>query len=208
MIVSTQDKNGVFNCAFIFVRLCVFVCAFLLWVCAFVRFILCVCAFLFVRFGFVILCGCAFVWLCVCAFLFVRFCVCVFFFVHLCVLICAYDLNFPIQTPIPKSWKVELREFERTFNPKRQTGRMFACPLVHYSWLTWAFACLYKFAVDYQRHTKLCVDLQGCSGVKDEAVQAIAAANVKWVKLSLGETQITGKGISELCEKCPHLSVK
>ena len=65
-----------------------------------------------------------------------------------------------------------------------------------------------KFAVDYQCHTKLCVDLQGCSGVQDEAVQAIAAANVKWVKLNLGETQITDKGISELCEKCPHLSVK
>jgi hypothetical protein len=52
------------------------------------------------------------------------------------------------------------------------------------------------------------VDLQGCSGVKDEAVQAIAAANVKWVKLNLGKTRITGKGIIELCEKCPHLSVK
>ena len=61
---------------------------------------------------------------------------------------------------------------------------------------------------DYRCHTKLCVDLQGCSGVQDEAVQAIAAANVKWVKLNLGETQITDKGISELCEKCPHLSVK
>jgi hypothetical protein len=52
------------------------------------------------------------------------------------------------------------------------------------------------------------VDLQGCSGVQDEAVQAIAAANVKWVKLNLGETQITDKGIRELYEKCPHLSVK
>jgi hypothetical protein len=52
------------------------------------------------------------------------------------------------------------------------------------------------------------VDLQGCSGVQDEAVQAIAAANVKWVKLNLGEAQITDKGINELCEKCPHLSVK
>ena len=55
---------------------------------------------------------------------------------------------------------------------------------------------------------KLCVDLRGCSGLQDEAVQAIAAANVKWVKLDLGETQITDKGISELCEKCPHLYVK
>ncbi len=65
-----------------------------------------------------------------------------------------------------------------------------------------------KFAVDYQCHTKLCVDLQGCSGVQDEAVQAIAAAYVKWVKLNLSETQITDRGISELCEKCPHLYVK
>ncbi len=66
-----------------------------------------------------------------------------------------------------------------------------------------------KFAVDYQRHAKLCVDLQSCSGlIKDEAIEAIAAAKVKWTKLNLSETQITDKGISELCEKCPHLSVK
>jgi hypothetical protein len=52
------------------------------------------------------------------------------------------------------------------------------------------------------------VDLQGCSGVKDEAVEEIAAANVKWAKLNLGETQITDKGICELCKKCPHLFVK
>jgi hypothetical protein len=52
------------------------------------------------------------------------------------------------------------------------------------------------------------VDLQGYFGVKDEAVQAISAANVKWAKLNLGETLITDKGISELCKKCPHLSVK
>jgi hypothetical protein len=52
------------------------------------------------------------------------------------------------------------------------------------------------------------VDLQGCSGLKDEAVQVIAAAKVKWAKLNLSETPITSKGISGLCEKCPHLSVK
>ena len=112
------------------------------------------------------------------------------------------------KTHIPKSWTIELRESERTFTPKRQTGRKIACPLVHCAWLTWFFSCLCKFATDYQYHAKLCVDIQGCSGVTDEAIQAIAAANVKWVKLNLGETQITDKGISELCEKCPHLSVK
>ena len=80
------------------------------------------------------------------------------------------------KTHIPKSWTIELRESERTFTPKRQTGRKIACPLVHCAWLTWSFSCLCKFAVDYQCHTKLCVDLQGCSGVQDEAVQAIAAA--------------------------------
>jgi hypothetical protein len=54
------------------------------------------------------------------------------------------------------------------------------------------------------------VDLHGCSGVKDEAIQAIAATNVKWAKLNLGGTQITDKGFSELCEKLggTHLSVK
>jgi hypothetical protein len=52
------------------------------------------------------------------------------------------------------------------------------------------------------------VDIQGCSGVTDEAIKTIAAANVKWAKLNLGETQIAGEGISELCKKCPHLSVK
>jgi hypothetical protein len=52
------------------------------------------------------------------------------------------------------------------------------------------------------------VDLQGCSGVKDETVEEIAAANVKWAELNLGETQVTDKGISVLCKKCPHISVK
>ncbi len=95
-------------------------------VCGFMHFYLCVCGFSFVRLHLYVF-MCAFARFNVC--LFVRF---YFLIVRWCVLMCAYDLNiFPIQTPISKSWTLELRELERTFTPKRQTGRMTACPLVH-----------------------------------------------------------------------------
>ncbi len=55
---------------------------------------------------------------------------------------------------------------------------------------------------------ELSVDLSGRKEVNDACLEALAEAGVTLKKLNLSETSITGKGVSKLFEKCPHLSVK
>ena len=69
--------------------------------------------------------------------------------------------------------------------------------------------CRYDQVVkEFTSALELSVDLSGRKEVNDGCLEALAEAGVTWKELNLCGTPTTDKGITRLCEKCPHLLVK